>query len=175
MGCPTLRNQVESLMQNHAYTKPVPNFKDLMWWEDKAKQSQVALSIEMTTYAVLTLLKIGGEANMVHVLKAIRWMSKQRNSGGGFISTQDTVLGLEALAKYATVMSVKKTDLSVLVTAGPDVDHVFKMNDDNRMVLSRVSVPDLPTNVEIFAEGDGCVLVQVSQELLHLLTNLFTC
>ncbi|XP_011146903.2 murinoglobulin-1 [Harpegnathos saltator] len=131
---------------------------DLLWWEDKYKPS-LGLSIEMTAYAVLSFVKLGGEANMVEALKAVRWMSKQRNAEGGFTSTQDTVLGLEALTKYAAAMSSNSTDLSVLVTAG-DVDQVYRMHNDNRMVLTQIRLPILPTTVEIFAEGEGCVLVQ---------------
>ncbi|XP_015109865.1 alpha-2-macroglobulin-like [Diachasma alloeum] len=133
---------------------------DLMWWEDKNKPS-MGLSIEMTAYAVLSLVKLGGEANMALALKAVRWMSKQRNAEGGFTSTQDTVLGLEALAKYAAAMSSNYTDLSVLVTAG-DVAKVVRIHEDNRMVLVQVRLPVLPTLVEIFAEGEGCVLVQTN-------------
>lgn len=133
---------------------------DLMWWEDKNKPS-MGLSIEMTAYAVLSLVKLGGEANMALALKAIRWMSKQRNAEGGFTSTQDTVLGLEALAKYAATMSTNYTDLSVLVTAG-DVAKVVRVHEDNRMVLVQVRLPTLPTLVEIFAEGEGCILVQTN-------------
>lgn len=114
----------------------------------------------MTAYAVLSLVKLGGEMNMVEALKAIRWMSKQRNAEGGFTSTQDTVLGLEALTRYATAMSSNTTDLSVLVTAG-EVDQVYRMHNDNRMVLTQIRLPVVPTIVQIFAEGEGCVLVQV--------------
>lgn len=134
--------------------------QDLIWWEDKRKPSK-GLSIEMTAYAVLSLVKLGGEANMAVALKAVRWMAKQRNAEGGFTSTQDTVLGLEALAKYAVAMSSNTTDLSILVTTG-EVDQVFHMNEENRMVLAQVRLPVLPTPIEIFAEGEGCVLVQVS-------------
>lgn len=114
----------------------------------------------MTAYAVLSLVKLGGETNMVEALKAVRWMSKQRNAEGGFTSTQDTVLGLEALTKYAAAMSNDNTDLSVLVT-GNEVDHLYRMHNDNRMVLTQIRLPVIPTIVEIFAEGEGCVLVQV--------------
>nr|XP_031846680.1 murinoglobulin-1-like [Nomia melanderi] len=131
---------------------------DLLWWEEKSKPS-LSLSIEMTAYAVLTLIKLGGDENMVHAFKAVRWMSKQRNAKGGFTSTQDTVLALEALTKYAAAMNVNNTDLSVLVTAS-EVDQVYRMHNDNRMVLTQIRLPTLPTIVEIFAEGEGCVLVQ---------------
>ena len=32
--------------------------------------------------------------------KVVRWLISQRNDGGAFISTQDTVVGLQALATY---------------------------------------------------------------------------
>nr|XP_033328709.1 alpha-2-macroglobulin-P-like isoform X1 [Megalopta genalis]XP_033328710.1 alpha-2-macroglobulin-P-like isoform X2 [Megalopta genalis] len=142
-----------SLLMNRA-----TRHNDLLWWEDKSKPS-LSLSIEITAYAVLTLIKLGGEVNMVHALKAIRWMSKQRNAEGGFSSTQDTILALEALTKFPAAMNNNNTDLSVLVTAS-EVDHVYKMHNDNRMVLTQIQLPILPTIVEIFAEGEGCVLVQ---------------
>ncbi|XP_077262894.1 alpha-2-macroglobulin-like protein 1 [Temnothorax americanus] len=149
---PKANNSMKSLM------KRATRNNDLLWWEDKYKPS-LGLSIEMTAYAVLSLVKLGGETNMVEALKAVRWMSKQRNAEGGFTSTQDTVLGLEALTKYATTMSSNATDLSVLVTAG-EVDQVYRMHNDNRMVLTQIRLPVIPTIVEIFAEGEGCVLVQ---------------
>ncbi|XP_011874735.1 PREDICTED: alpha-2-macroglobulin-like protein 1 isoform X2 [Vollenhovia emeryi] len=149
---PKANNSMKLLM------KRATRNNDLLWWEDKFKPS-LGLSIEMTAYAVLSLVKLGGETNMVEALKAVRWMSKQRNAEGGFTSTQDTVLGLEALTKYATAMSSNATDLSVLVTAG-EVDQVYRMHNDNRMVLTQIRLPVIPTIVEIFAEGEGCVLVQ---------------
>lgn len=98
---------------------------------------------------------------MVEVLKAVRWISKQRNTEGGFTSTQDTVLGLEALTKYAIKTAHhSNTDLSVLVTA-KKVDYVYKLDNDNRLVLTQIRLPVLPTIVDIFAQGEGCVLVQV--------------
>ena len=141
--------------------------KDILWWEDKSRPGSLALSIEMTAYAVLSLVKLGGETNTMRALRAVRWMSKKRNAEGGFTSTQDTVLALEALTKYALVMAnASATDLSVLVTA-TDVDRLFKLNDDNRMLLSRIDLPTLPTTLEVFAEGEGCVLVQVSYYLIR--------
>lgn len=36
-------------------------------------------------------------------LPLVRWLSNQRNALGGFSSTQDTVIALQALAAYAQV------------------------------------------------------------------------
>lgn len=113
----------------------------------------------MTAYVILTLLKLGGE-HLIEALKAVRWISKQRNAEGGFTSTQDTVLGLEALTKYAMTIHHGNTDLSVLVTA-KGVDYVYKLHNENRVILKQIRLAVLPTVVEIFAQGEGCVLVQV--------------
>ncbi|CAK9803715.1 Mug1 [Anthophora plagiata] len=131
-----------------------------IWWEDSSNPS-ITLSIEMTAYVILTLMKLGKEDTMVEAMKAVRWMSKQRNTKGGYTSTQDTVVGLEALTKYNMVVNPGKTDLSILITA-KEVDYAYKLHEDNRMILRQIRLPVLPTNVEIFAQGTGCVLVQSS-------------
>ena len=56
-----------------------------------------ALSVEMTSYVLLSLVKLGSKEEMVEARSIVRWLSKQRNSEGGFISTQDTVVALQVL------------------------------------------------------------------------------
>ncbi|KAM5146547.1 complement C4-B-like [Mantella aurantiaca] len=56
-----------------------------------------ALAIETTSYALLTALLRKDEAI---AKKMHTWLSEQQNYGGGFKSTQDTVMALEALTKY---------------------------------------------------------------------------
>lgn len=36
-------------------------------------------------------------------MSTIMWLTKQQNSNGGFSSTQDTVVALDALSKYGAV------------------------------------------------------------------------
>ncbi|KAI5618286.1 complement C4-B, partial [Silurus asotus] len=59
--------------------------------------SSVALTIETTAYALLTAIELGDfeEAKM-----AACFLSSQENYEGGFKSTQDTIMALEALSKY---------------------------------------------------------------------------
>jgi len=52
----------------------------------------LGLSIEITAYAILTLVKAGGEENLMQALNAVKWISKQRNSKGGFVSTQVKII-----------------------------------------------------------------------------------
>uniref|UniRef100_A0A3P8XMB4 Complement C4 gamma chain n=1 Tax=Esox lucius TaxID=8010 RepID=A0A3P8XMB4_ESOLU len=57
-----------------------------------------ALSVETTSYALLQTL---AEGDLGYATLIARWLTKQRQYGGGFRSTQDTVVALEALAKYS--------------------------------------------------------------------------
>ena len=46
-------------------------------------------------------------------LGVLKWLLEQRNSFGGFSSTQDTVLGLEALSQYTVSISSSSGTLTV--------------------------------------------------------------
>ncbi|XP_076248907.1 alpha-1-macroglobulin [Calliopsis andreniformis] len=132
--------------------------KSLLWWEHKSNPS-LSLSIEITAYAVLTLVKLGGEENMLRASEAVQWLSSQRNANGGFISTQDTVVGLEALTAYAAATNNNNTELFITVTA-EEIRESHTIVSDNCTVLTQIPLPTLPTKVQIRVNGEGCVLVQ---------------
>ena len=54
-------------------------------------------AVEATGYATLALLKLGDGLN---ASRAARWLVGQRNHFGGYGSTQDTVVGLQALIAF---------------------------------------------------------------------------
>ncbi|PNF16410.1 Murinoglobulin-1 [Cryptotermes secundus] len=134
--------------------------QDLSWWE-KSGTSSLGLSVEMTAYAVLSLVKLGGEENLINAFQAVRWISKHRNAEGGFVSTQDTVVALEALTKYAVMLPRSENGVSVVVTA-TEMEHTFHIHEHERLLLKRQHLPVLPTQVEMDAIGEGCALVQTS-------------
>ena len=91
----TILNALEA----KANTK-VPGAK---FWDiesDKSKWGYYSRSnsVEMTAYMVL-IRSLKGELGSV--VDSVKWLTKQRNSRGGFVSTQDTVVGLQALSTYA--------------------------------------------------------------------------
>ncbi|XP_028817947.1 complement C4-A [Denticeps clupeoides] len=57
-----------------------------------------SLSVETTAYALLQTLS---EGDMKTGKRIVMWLTKQRKFGGGFQSTQDTVVALEALTEYS--------------------------------------------------------------------------
>ena len=46
------------------------------------------MDVEMTAYMVLSLLHISGKGYLEEAARAVRWITTQRNSHGGFVSTQ---------------------------------------------------------------------------------------
>ncbi|PSN55938.1 Pregnancy zone protein [Blattella germanica] len=116
--------------------------QDLIWWEKQGTTS-LGLSVEMTAYAVLSLVKIGGEENLISALQA------------------DTVVALEALAKYAITLPRSENGLSITITA-IDMLHTFPIQEQDRLLLKKQNLPLLPTPVEVVGAGEGCALVQTS-------------
>ncbi|CAI5439953.1 unnamed protein product [Caenorhabditis angaria] len=61
------------------------------------------VDIETTSYALLSLLDSSPSPLPNDSLALVRWLISQRNALGGFSSTQDTVVALQALAKYGAL------------------------------------------------------------------------
>eukprot|EP00391_Amoebophrya_sp_Ameob2_P004919 CAMPEP_0179003786 /NCGR_PEP_ID=MMETSP0795-20121207/12899_1 /TAXON_ID=88552 /ORGANISM="Amoebophrya sp., Strain Ameob2" /LENGTH=2312 /DNA_ID=CAMNT_0020697889 /DNA_START=200 /DNA_END=7138 /DNA_ORIENTATION=- len=62
-----------------------------------------AASIELTAYAVLALVAAGDSNN---AYSGVKWLLKHRSEAGGFRSTQDTVVALEAIAEFQLQMAL---------------------------------------------------------------------
>jgi hypothetical protein len=72
-------------------TKKLNFFVDIMF-TDSAKS---AVNVEATAYALLTMAKLnkidqdkGNDKDRATALNIVRWIAQQRNSKGGFVSTQ---------------------------------------------------------------------------------------
>jgi CD109 antigen len=113
-----------------------------------------SLDIEATGYATLALIQSG---DRVDASRAAKWLVGQRNSQGGFGSTQDTVVALQALTEYST-MSATDTDLTVTLKAG-GVTKDVRISPDNFDVTQVVEIP-AGAEVELSAKGKGEAVVQ---------------
>ena len=86
-------------------------------------------SVEMTAYMAATLVMQG---RMQEALKSIKWLGKQRNSQGGFVSTQDTVVALQAISLYSLRVSRHLMNLNIMVKGKRKK---FLLNEDNKLLL----------------------------------------
>ena len=112
--------------------------------------------VETTAYAALALLERG---DRVGAASAARWLVSQRNAYGGFGSTQDTVVGLQALIEFA-VQSSFDVDMTITLTSGA-WSRQIEVNAANSDVVQIIDVP-IGEPLRIAAsKGDGEAVVQV--------------
>jgi CD109 antigen len=109
---------------------------------------------ETTGYAALALLQ-GGAAAVAG--RAVRWLAGQRNSRGGFGSTQDTIVALQALTA-AAAGSRAEVDATVTI-AGEGWQKEVRIRPENADVLQVVEMPEL-ASVTITARGKGEITAQ---------------
>ncbi len=117
-------------------------------------EMQASAVIEATAYATLALNQHG---DLINGGQAARWLVSRRNAYGGFGSTQDTVVALQALTEQA-IGAAADVDLTVTIDADGETEELT-IDSDNFDVLQVVEVP-VDARVEVQAEGKGEVVVQ---------------
>lgn len=117
--------------------------------------------VEITSYVLLAMLTENSGKAVSKSLPIIQWLTKQRNAYGGFSSTQDTVLALQALSKYASYIYEDGLDLTVKLS-GKQLATKFKVDDTNSLALQTADIKALPNEVNITTKGVGCALIQLN-------------
>lgn len=114
----------------------------------------------MTSYGLLALIEA---KRLAEALPYFKWLLAQRNDQGGFVGTQDTVIGLEALAKYAENLSTKDNNVQINVQIDVPINETFiNVNRENALVLQSIDLPAQTQSVQLNATGHGFALVQLS-------------
>ncbi|XP_051551444.1 C3 and PZP-like alpha-2-macroglobulin domain-containing protein 8 [Myxocyprinus asiaticus] len=130
-----------------------------MGFSDGLSQSVVSAEVEMTAYGLLTYTLLGDVASALPVVK---WLSQQRNALGGFSSTQDTCVALQALSEYAILSYVGGVNLTIsLASTNLDFQETFELQWDNKKILQKIGIPSIPTGLFVSAKGEGCCLMQI--------------
>uniref|UniRef100_A0AC35U3G6 A2M_N_2 domain-containing protein n=1 Tax=Rhabditophanes sp. KR3021 TaxID=114890 RepID=A0AC35U3G6_9BILA len=115
------------------------------------------VDVELTAYALLSYNKVGDKHGAMPIS---RWLTSQRNALGGFSSTQDTSIGLQALGGYAEQVYSEDFNVQIRVDMGND-SHTFEINDENAMVLQSYVVKNYDSPIVIKGNGTGVVFIQV--------------
>nr|XP_039257926.1 CD109 antigen-like [Styela clava] len=117
-------------------------------------------SIETTAYVLLTYVKMGRE----DIMPIVRWLVEQRGAFGGYHSTQDTVMAIQALSTVAGLFSERTMNLDIKVTHSGDknFEETFQLSDSNQVVLQMAQLPAVSGDVMIEASGQGLGDMQVT-------------
>ncbi|XP_039235939.1 alpha-2-macroglobulin-like protein 1 isoform X2 [Pipra filicauda] len=143
---------------------------DQIFWSQQSKQEEDSLywyrapsvDVELTSSilkAHLTKSSLSSDESR-KASQIVSWLIKQQNPYGGFASTQDTVVALEALALYATKIFRKDgPDLQVSLTS-KEFNQNFQVDNSNRLLLQTVELPAIPQDYTVHVQGHGCLFLQ---------------
>uniref|UniRef100_A0A8C8B9G7 Alpha-macroglobulin receptor-binding domain-containing protein n=1 Tax=Otus sunia TaxID=257818 RepID=A0A8C8B9G7_9STRI len=157
--------------QQQAQLQSLAQRKGQLYWQRKEKAlppsqpswaAAAPAEVEMTAYVLLAYLSQPqlSSADLGTASQIVRWLSKQQNPYGGFASTQDTVVALQALAKYAALTYGSNGDFTVTVTSPTGIVQDFVLHNSNRLVLQRGALHELPGTYGVQARGQGCVTLR---------------
>ncbi|XP_034059074.1 LOW QUALITY PROTEIN: CD109 antigen-like [Gymnodraco acuticeps] len=135
-----------------------------MWSSSDAGVSSswqpLSADIEMLSYVLLTQHKLGLIADGIKIMK---WLGTQRNHLGGYGTTQDTVVALQALSTFAAGRS-HDIDLVVTVETDDSTPGVsFNVNQENYLLHQSQEIETMEIlSLQVSAEGRGLALIQLN-------------
>uniref|UniRef100_A0A672U4Z6 CD109 antigen n=1 Tax=Strigops habroptila TaxID=2489341 RepID=A0A672U4Z6_STRHB len=120
-----------------------------------------SIDIELAAYALLSHFHQDRLAEGIPIMK---WLSQQRNHLGGFSSTQDTVVALQALSLFATLTTAGRTEMDLTVTAPSlKIPEIFSIDTQNRFLLQTKELdPVQPMTITVAADGTGFAVFQLN-------------
>jgi CD109 antigen len=152
----SIRNTLLEKLETKAENKNQMKYWKRNLVDTESKPDSIA--IEMTSYGLLAFMEAGKIAESFSIAK---WLITQRNENGGYQSTQDTVVGLQALAKLASKFPANKNNIKVNInTKTKNLE--MKVEPENSLILQKFELPSNSRHFEITANGQGVCLLQIA-------------
>uniref|UniRef100_A0A6Q2WUM8 Alpha-2-macroglobulin domain-containing protein n=1 Tax=Esox lucius TaxID=8010 RepID=A0A6Q2WUM8_ESOLU len=137
----------------------------LLHWTQTSSETSASLAVEISSYVLLASLNVAplSSADLGYASLIVRWLVKQQNSHGGFSSTQDTVVALQALALYSTKVFSNKGAITVTIQAPGGHTYLFELNQNNKLLYQERELEDTKGKYSVKVKGNACASVQVSE------------
>eukprot|EP00075_Anas_platyrhynchos_P001704 XP_005018393.2 complement C4 [Anas platyrhynchos] len=112
-----------------------------------------AVSVETTAYALLQALLL---RDLEYATPIATWLMERKNYGGGYCSTQDTVVALEAMSAYSIqTLDTGSTNLTVkLGTPGRQNDYTIVLTGSDDGIQKELEF-DLGRKLQVSVQGRG--------------------
>ncbi|XP_014795548.1 PREDICTED: alpha-2-macroglobulin-like protein 1 [Calidris pugnax] len=132
-----------------------------------------SVDVEMTAYVLLALLSKPNStaSDLTTASGIVAWLTRQQNAYGGFASTQDTVVALQALAKYAALTHSTKGVAEVRVRSQRGFGRKFQVSYQNRLLVQEAALTEVPGKFLLQAHGSCCVFTQDTVVALQALAK----
>ncbi|XP_032044738.1 alpha-2-macroglobulin-like protein 1 [Aythya fuligula] len=121
-----------------------------------------SVDVELTAYVLLAYLSKPRvhAGDMTTAAGIVAWLTQQQNAYGGFASTQDTVVALQALAKYAARTFSTSGQALVRVKSHRGFGKTFQVTRQKRLLVQQAELTDIPGQFMVQAQGSSCVFAQ---------------
>ena len=108
-------------------------------------------NVEIASYVLLSYAQLDTESMLADALPVFMGVQREMTETGGFSSTQDTVLGLQAMTAYATLMTADNTNINIDIIGITSDGNEASMGDatiteDDAMIV-RVQNIDLTDDI----------------------------
>ncbi|XP_030632009.1 alpha-2-macroglobulin [Chanos chanos] len=135
----------------------------LSWSQSNSEHSD-SLAVEISSYVLLAVLTNSplSAADLGYASRIVNWLVRQQNPYGGFSSTQDTVVALQALALYATRVFGSGGSSTMIVETSGGNRQLFDVNQSNKLLYQEKALQDIPGKYSVKVEGSACVSVQMA-------------
>ncbi|XP_028429213.1 alpha-2-macroglobulin isoform X3 [Perca flavescens] len=131
-------------------------------WSQTATETSASLSVEISSYVLLAKLSASPTVeDLGYASRIVRWLTSQQNYYGGFSSTQDTVVALQALALYSTLVFSPEGSSTVTVQS-PSGQLVFDVNQNNKLLYQEKQLQDMTGKYSLEVKGTACAAIQIS-------------
>uniref|UniRef100_A0A7N8YB18 Alpha-2-macroglobulin-P-like n=1 Tax=Mastacembelus armatus TaxID=205130 RepID=A0A7N8YB18_9TELE len=132
-----------------------------LYWSQTSTETSASLSVEISSYVLLAKLSASpSNEDLGYASHIVRWLTGQQNHYGGFSSTQDTVVALQALALYSTLVFSPEGSSTVTVQS-PSGQLTFDVNQNNKLLYQEKMLQDLTGKYSLEVKGTACVSMQV--------------
>lgn len=163
----TSKDSLISKLDNEAIRQ-----KGMTHWEKAVVETETknyrwskptSVNVEMSAYALQSFIAAGRLNDSVQIMK---WLVTQRNEYGGFQSSQDTIVGIQALAKLAAKIyaPTSNIDITIKPTNLNGEARTLHVNERNALILQKYELLSSAKDFEITANGHGFGIFQLSYQ-----------
>ncbi|KAM6987442.1 murinoglobulin-2-like [Tautogolabrus adspersus] len=155
--------QTRALLLKHLDTVAIKQ-GDFLHWSQDEEDTSTSLSVEISSYVLLAILSASPSTeDLGYSFSIVRWLTGQQNQYGGFSSTQDTVVALQALSLYSTKVFSAEGSSTVTFQA-PSGQLTFDVNPHNILLYQEEALKDMTGKYSLEVKGTACASMQISLE-----------
>ncbi|XP_073409000.1 ovostatin-like [Dendrobates tinctorius] len=125
--------------------------------------AHASADVDITANIFLALLKIYTPTpeNKALLGQIAAWLTFCQNSRGGYSSSQDSMIAIEAMTEYGRLFFVGESDAVVVVQQGDIEVARINVDESNKLLVQSVKLEVVPGDYKISTSGTGNPLVQL--------------